>query len=207
MRLAFVCAMLLIPFTQVAAAGPPIDTAAPVVPVLTLTIQPPIVKLNSEINSTVLAQFNGTATVDKLPMVRCVVTLSSSTDIGWVSEISPTTMVFTSGTPQSYAVSVIVPAGTPTLQGKLIVQGRAVAAGLQSLAEGTAIVDVKGSPLLNATAQNQTKANATRAAGAFAGGGSNILTVSAVAAILVAVPVSAYVIYRRRRQRSPEPEA
>ena len=78
-------------------------------PLFTLTIQPPIVKLNSELNSTVIAQFNGTATVDKLPMVRCVVTLTSSTDIGWVSEISPSTMVFTSGTPQAYAVSVIVP--------------------------------------------------------------------------------------------------
>lgn len=207
MRLAFVCAILLLPLMDAAAAVTPAQPASPIVPVLTLSLTPPIQNISSSRDSSVNAQFEGTAIVDKMPIVRCVVTLTSSVDVGWVSQISPTTMVFTSTTPQSFTVVVTVPQGTPTGQGKLTVDGRAVAAGLQSIAQATAIIDVKGTAMLNLSARNQTTANATRAAGALAGGGSNILMVSMVSVVLVAVPAIAYVIYRRRRQRSPRPEA
>jgi hypothetical protein len=199
--------MLFLPIMQAAAAGSPSGAAAPIVPVLALTIQPPAQQVASDPNSTATAQFAGTATVDKLPMVRCVVTLTSSTDIGWVSQVSPSSMVFTSESSQAFTVVVIVPAGAPTSQGKLVVDGRAVAAGLQTLAEVTALIYVKGSSALNATSQNRTSANATAAARTAAGGLSSPLTMSMIALVLVAVPVSGFAYYRRRRQRSLEPEA
>jgi len=204
MRPAIVCLMLLLPCMQ-AAAGTPSQAAAPIVPVLTLTIDPPIAKVNSSPESSVNTLFEGTASVDKLPITRCVVTLTSSTDIGWVSAVSPSTLVFTSTTPQSFTVVVTVPQGTSSMQGKLVVNGRAVSAGLQSMAEVTAIIDVIGPAILNLTAQNQTKANATRAAGAYGGGGSSILTVSLLAVILIAVPAATITFYRRRRTRPGNP--
>ena len=81
--------------------------------------------------------------IDKLPVERCVVTLTSSTDIGWVSQVSPTTAVFTSTTPQSFTCTVVVPQGTANSQyGNLVVNGRAVAGGLQSMAETKGIISV-----------------------------------------------------------------
>ncbi len=205
MRTAIVCLMLLLPCVQVAAQAPA-PAAAPIVPVLKLTIQPPMAFVNSSPEAPAIAVFNGTASVDKPPIVRCVVTLTSSTDIGWVSTISPSTMVFTSTTPQAYTVTVTVPQGTPTSQGKLMVYGRAVAAGLQSTAEATAIIDVKATTILNLTAQNRTAGNSTRESGTVGGGPSNILMYSALAAVLIAVPAGAFGLYRHRRERSSHAE-
>jgi hypothetical protein len=193
--------LLILPLAR-AAAEPPSPYAAPIVPILTLTIQPPILKIRSPSNDTVTAQFNGTAAVDKLPGVRCVVTLTSSTDIGWVSQISPTTMVFTADSAQPYTVAVSIPSGTPTSQGNLQVYGRAVAMGLQSTAEVKAIIEVTGAPMMNQTAANRTRTNATQPAGTFGAGLSGSLTIGAVAAMAVAVPAAAILVYRRRRQRA-----
>jgi hypothetical protein len=205
MRRAIVCLMLVLSCMQAAAAAPA-PSADPIVPILTLTIQPPILKLRSEANSSAVGMFNGTASVNKMPGARCVVTLTSSTDVGWVTQVSPTTMVFTSESPQSYTVAVSVPAGTATMQGTLQVSGRAVAIGLQSTAEVKATIDVSGPVVLNLTGANRTQANATRAAAAFGGGLSGTLTVSALVAVLFAVPAVTYLVYRRRRQRSFRPE-
>jgi uncharacterized membrane protein len=72
------------------------------------------------------------------------VTLTSTTDIGWVSQVSPTTAVFTSTTPQSFTCTVVVPQGTANAQyGKLTVNGRAVAGGLQSTAVTEGIIAVE----------------------------------------------------------------
>lgn len=201
MRTAIVCLMLLLPCVQVA-AGAPAPAAGPIVPVLKLAIQPPIAFVNSSPEAPAITVFDGTASVDKPPVVRCVVTLTSSTDIGWITQVSPSTMVFTSTTPQAFTVTVTVPQGTPTSQGKLLVYGRAVAAGLQSSAEATAIIDVKGPTLLNLTAQNRTAGNSTRASGTVGGGPSNILMYSVLAVVLIAVPAGAFGFYRHRRQRS-----
>ncbi len=205
MRTLTVCLILLFPCMQAAVAAPA-PAADPIVPVLTLTIQPPILKINSNYNSSALAGFNGTAAVDKMPGVRCVVTLTSATDIGWVSQISPSTLVFTNEAPQSYTVAVDVPAGTPTSTGNLKVNGRAVAIGLQSTAEVTAIIDVTGTVRANLTAQNRTGGNTTRAAATAGGGPDNLLMYSAVAMVLIAAPAVGIVLYRRRRSRSVLPE-
>jgi len=206
MRTAMVCLMLLFTCLQVAGAAPG-PAADPIVPVLTLTIQPPILKVQSAPNSTAVAQFNGTATVDKMVGMRCVVTLASSTDIGWVSEISPSTMVFTSESPQSYTVAVSVPPATPTSQGTLVINGRAVCNGLQSMATAQAKIDVTGPIIINLTATNGTLGNATGAGGTVGGSPTNVLMFSVLAVVLIAVPAGGYVYYRRRRQRSPGPEA
>jgi hypothetical protein len=206
MRPALVCLMLVLSCMQVAAAAPA-PSADPIVPILTLSIQPPILKLLREENSSAVGMFNGTASVNKMPGVRCVVTLTSSIDVGWVTQISPSTMVFTSESPQSYTVAVSVPPGTPSMQGNLVVNGRAVAYGLQSTAVVKAIIDVTGPAILNLTGANRTQANATRAAGAPGGGLSGTLTVSALVAVLIAVPAVAYLVYRRRRQRAYPVEA
>jgi len=90
-----------------------------------------------------IVTFTGQMSIDKLPVERCVVTLTSSTDIGWVSQVSPTTAVFTSTTPQSFTCTVVVPQGTANSQyGNLVVNGRAVAGGLQSMAETKGIISV-----------------------------------------------------------------
>jgi hypothetical protein len=193
--------LLLLPLAQ-AAAEPPSPEAAPIVPVLTLTIQPPILKVRSNPNDTVVAGFNGTASVDKMAGVRCVVTLTSATDVAWVSQISPSTMVFTNEAPQNYRVDVIVPVDTPTSQGNLRVTGRAVANGLQSIAEVEAIIDVTGPVKLNLTGANRTQAGGARPAATFGGGLSGSLTIGAVAAVAVAVPAAAIIVYRRRRPRA-----
>lgn len=201
MRWAILCAMLLLPCMQVPAAASPSQAAAPIVPVLALTISPTQATANSSTESSVSVRFDGTAMVDKPPIVRCVVTLNSATDVGWVSQVTPTSMVFTSTAPQSFTVTVVIPQGTPSMQGRLLVNGRAVAAGLQSLAEVSAIIDVTGPASLNLTAQNRTQANATRAAGALGGGGPGLLTISMLAVVLVAVPAGAYAFLRHRRMR------
>lgn len=206
MRTAMVCLMLLLPCMQVA-AGAPGPAADPIVPVLTLTIQPPILKIQSAPNSTAVAQFNGTATVDKMVGMRCVVTLASSTDIGWVSEISPSTMVFTSESPQPYTVAVSVPPTTPTSQGTLVINGRAVCNGLQSMATAEAKVDVTGPVIINLTATNGTQGNATGTGGTAGGGPTSIMMYSMLAVVLIAVPAGGYYYYRRRHRRSPGPEA
>jgi len=83
----------------------------------------------------------GNISIEAIPVERCVVTLSSSTDIGWISQVSPTVVVFTSTTPQSFTCNVIVPAGTPFSQyGNLIIRGHAVACGYQDTAEIKCIV-------------------------------------------------------------------
>ena len=90
-----------------------------------------------------IVTFTGQASIDKLPVEYCVVTLNSSTDIGWISLVSPSTAVFTSTTPQSFTCTVIVPPGTPNSEyGNLVINGRAVAGGMQSAATTKGIIAV-----------------------------------------------------------------
>ena len=90
-----------------------------------------------------LVQFTGQAAIDKLPAERCLVTLTASTDTGWAAQVSPSTAVFTSTTPQSFTCTVVVPPGTAgNLTGNLTIRGRADTCGLRSLAGVAAIITV-----------------------------------------------------------------
>jgi hypothetical protein len=206
MRPLMVCLLLLLPCMQAAAAGPPPPEAAPIVPVLTLSIAPTILKVKSTSNESAVAHFEGNAAVDKPPVVRCVVTLTSSTDVGLVSQISPTTMVFTSSSSQAFTVDVSVPQGSPSMQCELLVYGRAVAAGLQSTAEVKAVIDVSGTPILNQTALNGTAVNTTKDAGRPVSTG--VMQVGYIAvAVIIALPAAVVAWRYYRRRRAPLPEA
>jgi hypothetical protein len=195
----------------------PADAAINPVPVLTLRLEPAMVTVNTNSSSPTIVQFNGTCTVDKMPIERATVTLTSSTDVGWVSQVSPTTMVFTATTPQAFTCTVVIPQGTPNMTGTLVVNGRAVAAGLQSTAETKALITNIGPPpyvppanwTANATVpaenainrtNNQTAENGTSGAGPSAGllGLSNNIWMAAAVAVL-AVGVAGYAASRRPR--------
>lgn len=103
------------------------------VPVLTLKLDPASLSAQPTESKVGIVTFTGTATIDKFPVERLVATLSSTVDQGWVSQMSPTTMVFTSTSPQTFTVSVVVPQDSPNnVQGKLTIDGKAVGGGLQS---------------------------------------------------------------------------
>jgi len=90
-----------------------------------------------------IVTFSGRASIDKLPVERCVVTLAASTDTGWPSQISPLQTVFTSTRPHPFTCTVVVPPGTLNNQsGNLTIRGRAVAEGLQSTAEARGVIAV-----------------------------------------------------------------
>jgi len=135
----------LIVVSSVAFFGPAQGAINPV-PVLALKLDPSAATVCTNASSPGIFTFNGTCTVDKLPIERATVTLSSSTDVGWATTLSPTTMVFTSTAPQSFTCTVVVPQGTPNMTGTLAVYGRAVAAGLQSTAETKAVINNIGPP-------------------------------------------------------------
>jgi len=179
----------------------------PIVPVLALSMTPSAVNVKASQNESVSVQFNGTASVDKLPMVRVVVTLTSATDIGWVSQVSPTTMVFTSSGSQDYVCTVVIPVGSPSASGILMVNGRAVSMGLQSLAETKALITVQGVPMLNLSAGNHTQKNATSPAGPFKLGGSSTLTISVLGVVILCAAVAGFLLHRRTRQRRARAEA
>jgi hypothetical protein len=123
----------------------PAPAHAAVNPVPVLAIRLDSANQNARVTESApgIVTFTGQVSIDKLPVDRCIVTLHSSTDLGWVSQVSPTTTVFTNTTPQAFSCTVIVPQGTANSQyGNLVVSGLAVAGGLQSVANSTGIIAV-----------------------------------------------------------------
>ena len=145
------------------------------IPVLALKMD----SANQNVNASAQIQivvFNGTASVDKLPIERVVVELASAVDTGWASQISPAQMVFTSTVPQSFSCTVNIPAAIPGgAIAKLNVTGTASTNFLRSTASTQSIINVFGS--LPAPA-NQTAngTNTTKAATAGTPGGPAALT-------------------------------
>lgn len=122
----------------------PAATASPnPVPVVQIKLDTSnqIAKVSESAQGTV--QFSGTVSIDKLPVERVVVTLTTSVDAGWASQCSPSSMLFTSTAPQSFTVTVIVPQATPSnIIGTLKIDGKAVGGGLQGLTNTQAIITV-----------------------------------------------------------------
>ena len=121
----------------------PAEAAVNPVPVLALKLDS--ANQNARVTESVpgMVTFTGQASIDKLPVERCIVKLDSSTDTGWVSLVSPLLVVFTSTTPQPFTCTVIVPPGTAnSLYGHLVINGRAVAGGMQSTATTKGIISV-----------------------------------------------------------------
>jgi len=98
--------------------------------------------------------FTGEVSVDKLPVQRAVVMLESSVDTGWVSQVSPSTAVFTSTTPQSFTVTAVVPARTlSTLKGMLVVKATMNSGGLTAEDTANATITVDQYYLLNVASE------------------------------------------------------
>ena len=192
---------------------PACSATQPIVPVVTVTLSPSSVRVTSPPNETVMAGFNGTVTADKLPVVRLVVTLTATVDLGWTCALSPSTMVFTNEQPQSFSCNVNIPGGTQNLSATLTVEGKGVGGGFQSQpAMATAIIIVQGTASTNktggTTGKGNTGTNQTNGGGTgqTQGGMSKLgpidMTTAAILVTVVAVAAAgsgAYWVHKRTK--------
>ena len=187
---------------------PACQASAPLVPILTLTIDPPSQDVNSSTYAPVDVSFNGTASVQKAPIGNCLVNLTASVDIGWAAKVSPTQLIMTPSSTRQFTAYVTVPIAAPNMTGILTVTGHALGTFEDSYANVTAIINVIGVQIQNRTTSNQTAKHAASGTGAFASiGGSTIVTVSITAVVIAAVAVGGVVIYKKRKGKGNAPEA
>jgi len=112
-------------------------------PVMTLWLDSPIQAAHVTESAPGIVTITGQMSIDKLPVERCGVSLRSSMDVGWPHQLSPTTAVFTSTTPQSFTCTVVVPQGTPQdLTGNLLIAAHIVVAGQFCTAEARGIISI-----------------------------------------------------------------
>jgi hypothetical protein len=146
MKASILCALmavLAILALPPSAAGAPPD-ATPVMIAVSVDIDEPTQEAQPTDQAPGIVTFTGQVSVDKLPVQRAVVTLESSVDAGWACQISPSTAVFTSTTPQSFDVTAVVPEGTlSTVAGKLLVRAAMTSGGqtAEDTANATITVD------------------------------------------------------------------
>lgn len=173
---------------------------------MTLELNPVYTSVNYTSLHDTNVTFEGTAKLEKPPLVRAIVELSSQVDTGWASEVTPSSMVFTSSGSQSFTVVVVVPSATSETEATLRVDGRAVCIGLQDTTTITAVITVLGAPDLNSSLQNGTGKNGSASWGQGGSGSSAqswtsyVLTGGATAAI--AASAAGLVVWRKRRARS-----
>jgi len=114
------------------------------VPALTITLEPSSQEARVSEGGSGSIQFTGSVKVDKLPADRMFVQLSSSVDAGWYSQCSPNSIVLTDTKAQSFSVSAVVPAGTPSnIVGTLRVDAKGSCGGFISTGRAEAIITVK----------------------------------------------------------------
>jgi hypothetical protein len=123
----------------------PLAGAAPnPVPSLTIKIDQASLSVNAS-NASQPVTFTGSVTVSKSQYLSATVTLSAAVAAGWNSSVSPSSMTFTTTSPQSFTCTVVVPAATPGgNESQLTVSGTVVSGFLQSGNEATAMVRVVG---------------------------------------------------------------
>jgi len=186
------------------------------VPVLAIRLDQTSQSASVNNSSPGILVFTGNCTVDKLPISRCVVTLTASTDIEALASPSPATMVFTSTTPQAFTCSVVITQGSPNSTGTLTITGTAVANGIQSTAETKALIfvydpDPIGPPVnqtgngsaspapANSTGNVTILPVSTGGAGGWLGIGNDYWMALTVVLLLVAVIAAAARARRNRR--------
>jgi hypothetical protein len=145
MRVVILVALLLL------LSAPACSAMEPIVPAVVVTISPSTMQVTSPPNLTVMAYFNGTVTVDKLPFVRIVVTLAASVDEGWACSCSPSTIVVTDAQPHSFMCNVSIPESTANTTTNLTVDAVGRGGGFQVSATAQAIIIVHGTALTNKT--------------------------------------------------------
>jgi hypothetical protein len=191
MRLALLISTLLVLLSPCA------EGSSPIVPTILLTISPSNANVNASTEKDMQVEFQGTVTVDKLPVVRAVATIQSSVDTGWVAALSPSTFVFTSAGSEQFTCTVVVPKNTNSTTGTLTIVGKVVANGFQSQpTQVTAFINVNGTGLLNITAHNRTGASASTRTG-----GADYMTLSMISVGASVAAVSGFVAFRVVKKR------
>jgi len=139
----------------------PLSLAAPnPIPVLTVKLETPMQTVTYSTDETAVP-FNGSVKVDKLPMERMWVVLSSSVDTGWSSNCSPSEIVITSTIPYEFTCTVMVP-GEPDHDVANLSVEAAGALGFTQTARTNGTISVTGRPPSSpANATNQTGTNGT----------------------------------------------
>ena len=124
----------------------PAATASPnPVPALTLSIDPSSISLNNS-SQTQTAVFNGTLSVDKLPLTKFNATIISSVSTNWSSTCTPSEFNLTSTTSQNFTCTVVVPGNTGGLIGAVKIDARGQGSGFVALASAQVIVAVSAPP-------------------------------------------------------------
>jgi hypothetical protein len=184
-------------------------------PVLSIRLDTASQNANLTANTSASVRFTGTCAVDKLPIEKVTVELTSSVDRGWVSQVSPTSMVFTSTTPQSFTCTIVVPEGTTGgTFGKLTISGTAATNLLKSTSQTEAVISVEGPAPVNQTANgtNSTQpagtgpANTTATMVTYGGAQAKFFGLAGehwaiLVVVIVAAVAAAYGYSRSRRNR------
>ena len=193
--------------------SPACSATQPIKPAVTVTLSPSSVNVTSQWSQKISLTFDGTVTVDKLPLERIVVNLNPHVDVGWPCNASPTTMVITDESPHSFSCTVVVPEGMPNTTGTLTVDAVANGGGFSVTSTATAIIVVTGPPGYNQTSQNhssqnpnsqnQTSTNGTQVSTARPGA-LDSMSVPIIAVVLVAAASGGggyFFLRRKMRQR------
>ena len=198
MRLAALAPSLLILMAPLSSAQPPL------VPGLTLTLSPEEMELRASTDPQ-NPHFDGTCTVDKIPLARATVDLTASCDLGWACAVSPSTLIFTNENPQSFTLTVLVPGNVTNVTAAVRVDGRVMCTGLQNTATVASTITVTGNLPVGAQLQNATDANRTATWGI--GGDSeeaslwtNPLMLGGLSAVIFGSIVGGYLGLRRRKR-------
>jgi hypothetical protein len=186
------------------------------VPVVSIRLDTASQNVNVTANSSAVVQFTGQCGVDKLPIEKVTVQLTSSVDKGWSAQVNPSSMLFTSTTPQSFTCTVTVPAGTPQdTYGKLTVTANATTNIFRTTTHTDALIAVNGPAPVNQTgnATNVTKGHAGTnqttngtgtagdGAGKFLGMGNDQLMMAGAAVVILLAAATAGAFVRVRRAR------
>jgi len=194
-------------------ATPMCSATGPIVPALIVTISPSSKEVTSPPNLTVTVNFDGAVTVDKLPFVRVVVSLTPTVDAGWPATCDPSTIVVTDGQPHDFICNVTVPENSQNGTGDLTIEAVGHGGGFTVTASASAVITVHGTAFTNktggtggkGTGTNQTGGGGTgqTQAGSLNLGSTDMKTVAILVVVLAvaAVGTGTYWVHRRRKAR------
>ena len=112
----------------------------PIVPQMTMTLEPQSASVNTTPNHQARVSFVGTVQIDKLPIERIVVSITASVDVGWAANPSPGSMVITDTAPHNFCCTVDVPQNLSG-RGVLHVEANGNGGGSTCTAEATATIE------------------------------------------------------------------
>jgi hypothetical protein len=171
------------------------ERALPIVPTIGLSVAPQEQLVWSSPNETTPVHLTGKVTVGVARGETAHVTLACAVDTGWPAQLSQTQMTFSTSGSQDFSCDVIVPETTSNMTGSIVISGRVVAAGLQSVAQANALI------VVNPFGQNLTGPHVSGNSGGGLLGG---VAIPVVIVIIAAVAVVGLVFMHRRRRMRPD---